>query len=205
MSDTTEISLEDGAIKGHGKVDLTGYARYFNAFKLIKSNKKSVDDYLKRLLTKGSNKFLLDDYSIDNLNDVYAPIGIRYDFSIPDYYREIGDNIYINLVLDRTMTDALIENRTVGIENDYKYINRSVVELALPEGFKPKDLPEDIQSSDKEFGFSIHYQLDDRKLIVTREFYVDYLIMEPESFDSWNAIISEYAKACRKAIILSKN
>jgi transglutaminase-like putative cysteine protease len=204
MSDTVEASLQNGMVTGKGKVDLTGYARYFNAFKLIKANKKSVDDYLKKLLTKGSNKFLLNDYKIDNLADVYSPITIGYDFTIPDYYREIGDNIYINLVLDKTMTDALLENRTVPIENDYKYINRSVTKLTLPEGFQAEDLPEDVQSANDNFGFGIYYQADGEKLIVTREFYVDYLVMQPDSFDSWNAIIAEYARACRKAIILSK-
>ena len=205
MSDTIFASIENGVVSGSGKVDLTGYARYFNAFKLIKSNKKSVDDYLKRLLSKGSNKFMLKNYEINHLDDVYTPITINYDFAIPDYYREIGDKIYINLMLDKTMTDALLENRKVPIENDYKYVNRSVTKFSLPAGYLAGDLPEDIQKSTDEFGFSIHYESSGNAIFVTREFYVDYLVMHPKSFDSWNGIINEYANACRKAIILSKN
>jgi transglutaminase-like putative cysteine protease len=205
MSDTIFASIENGVVSGSGKVHLTGYARYFNAFKLIKSNKKSVDDYLQRLLSKGSNKFMLKNYEINHLDDVYTPITINYDFVIPDYYREIGDKIYINLMLDKTMTDALLENRKVPIENDYKYVNRSVTKFNLPEGYLASDLPEDTNMNTDEFGFSIHYATSDNAIVVTREFYIDYLVMHPQSFDAWNGIINEYAKACRKAIILSKN
>ncbi len=120
MCDSVNITLDNGIIKGNAKIEFYGYAKFFNTFKLIKANQKSVDDYLKRLLTKGSNKFHLNNYNISNLSSLYEPISINYDFTLPDYYRKIGDNIYINLVLDRTMTDALLEDRHVALENDYK-------------------------------------------------------------------------------------
>jgi hypothetical protein len=204
MSDSITITLDNGVVLGHGTVDLTGYAKFFNTYKLIKANQKSVDDYLKKLLTKGSNKFYLEDYDISKLADLYTPINIDYEFTIPNYYREIGDNIYISLVLDRTMTDALLENRSVPIENDYKYINRSITTLKIPEGYALKDLPQNIAGDNDNFGFKIQYDHNGEEVVVTREFYVDYLVMEPDEFESWNRIIADYAKACRKAMILSK-
>ena len=102
------------------------------------------------------------------------------------------------------MADALLENRTVPIENDYRYINSSVVTVDIPEGFEPKNLPDDVQSLNENFGYIIHYEVSGSKLLVNREFYVDYLLMFPDHFDSWNKIISEYAGACRKALIFSK-
>ena len=204
MSDSIAITIDNGTVYGKGTVDLKGYAKFFNTFKLIKANQKSVEDYLQRLLTKGSNKFHLEDYEIACLSDLYAPITIDYNFTIPDYYRKIGDNIYISLVLDRTMTDALLENRSVPIENDYKYINRSIIKLKIPEGYQLKNLPDDLEGTNDNFGFKIQYDRTGSEVVVSREFYVDYLVMEPDSFESWNSTISEYAKACRKALILSK-
>lgn len=204
MSDSIAITIDNGTVYGKGRVDLTGYAKFFNTYKLIKANQKSVDDYLERLLPKGSNKFHLDDYDIVCLSDLYAPITIDYDFTIPDYYRTIGDNIYISLILDRTMTDALLENRSVPIENDYKYINRSIIKLKIPEGYELKNIPDDSERNNDNFGFKIQYDHIGSEVIVSREFYIDYLVMEPDSFESWNRIITEYAKACRKAMILSK-
>lgn len=204
MSDTVSVRLDNGILKGIGKVDLSGYARYFNALKLNKTSKKNVDDYLKRLLSKGNNKFLLDEYEIMNLEDVYNPIRLNYTFSISDYYKQVQDNIYINLVLDRTMSDALLQNRKVAIENDYKYINRSVINLEIPDGYEVSSLPDSINKNSQNFGFSINYTANTGQISLVREFYVDYLIMYPEDFIEWDQLISEYANASRKVIILKK-
>jgi len=117
----------------------------------------------------------------------------------------VGDNIYINLVLDKSMTEAFLEDRKQPIENKYKYTNRNVSRLSLPDGFDLKTLPKNTSNQSKNFGYNITYEAHDSEIIVTKEFYVDYLVMEIEEFDEWNAIIADYAKACRKAIILSKN
>ncbi|MEN8248069.1 MAG: transglutaminase domain-containing protein [Bacteroidota bacterium] len=204
MTDSVNIMIENGTVKGTGLVTLTGYAKAANSYRLIKSNPKAIDDYVERLLSKGSNKFEIDNYTLSNVEDISRPIHIDYTFTIPDYYRQIGDDIYINLVLDKTMTDANIENRTVAIENNYKYINRNIVKLALPAGYDISTLPKNVEKQDKNFGYSINYEKTKTSIVVTKEFYVNYLLMDPADFDGWNNIISEYAKASRNAIILSK-
>lgn len=204
MTDSVNIQLKEGELVGSGQVTLTGYAKVFNTYKLIKSNQKSIDDYVKRLISKGSNKFYMSSYELSNVKDYNIPTNIDYSFSIPDYYRQIGEQIYINLVLDKTMTDALLDNRKVALENDYKYINRNVVRLEIPEGFYLNTTPKDVTNKNDFFGYSITYDVRDTEVLVSKVFFLDYLTMPPNSFDAWNDIISEYAKACRKAIILSK-
>ncbi len=159
---------------------------------------------MKRLITKGSNKFYMSNYELSNVKDYNMPTNIDYSFNIPDYYRQIGEQIYINLVLDKTMTDALLDDRKVALENDYKYINTNIVRLEIPVGFYLKITPKDLTNKNDFFGYSITYDVRDSEVIVSKVFYLDYLTMPPNSFDAWNDIISEYAKACRKAIILSK-
>lgn len=204
MSDSVNISIENETIKGTGHVYLTGYAKVFNTYKLIKSNPKSVEKYVERLLGKGSNKFEITDFEVSNVDNLSKPINMTYDFVIPDYYKQIGDNIYINLVLDKSMTDAILEDRTVAIENEYKYINRNVTRLNIPDGYEITTLPRDLEGTSDHFGYHISYDLQEDEIIVTKEYYVDYLLMQPDQFESWNEIISEYTKACRKALVLSK-
>lgn len=205
MADSMTVRLENGKVIGEGTVDLSGYAKVFNSYKLVKSNQKKIDDYVNRLLSKGSNKFGIDKYEIAKLDDLSVPTQIKYWFKIPDYYRQIGDDIYINLVLDKTMTDALLEDRKVPLENDYKYINNNVVKMIIPEGFNVSSVPENSSNQNENFGYEIKYQVSDTEIIISKQFYLDYLMMMPEDFDDWNLLISEYASNCRKALILSKN
>jgi hypothetical protein len=204
MTDSVFVTLKSGNLEGNGHVSLTGYAKVFNSYQLVKSSEKSVEKYLKRLLTKGSNKFQFGDYEVAHIDNRKKPIKIDYDFSIPDYHKEIGDNVYINLILDKTMTDALLTDRKTALENDYKYINRNVVTFTIPEGYTVQTIPDDSMNQSEMFGYSIRYIAEGSKIVVTKEFYEDYLVLEPEKFDEWNAIISEYANASRNAIILKK-
>src|SRR5690606_13299901 len=119
MSDTAFFTIDKGIVKGHGKLSVSGYAKVFNTYKLVKSSEKDVKDYLTRLLGRGSNKFSLVDYNVDFLQDLDRPIHIDYSFTVPDYYREIGKEIYFNMNMDKSFSGAIIDKtRTLPIEND---------------------------------------------------------------------------------------
>ncbi|WP_258104647.1 DUF3857 domain-containing protein [Marinoscillum sp. MHG1-6] len=203
MIDSVEIEIADGNIKGTGRATLKGYSKVFNSYSLIKSNQTRVENHVEQLLGKGSNKFEIEDFELSDLENLSKPTVIDYSFHIQSYYRAIGDDIYINLVLDKAMTEAQIENRTVALENEYKYLDRHVVRLKIPEEYTVQKLPENQKNTNEQFGYAISYEADENYITVTKDVFVDYLIMHPEAFDSWNQIISEYAKASRQALILS--
>lgn len=203
MADSVTIRLQNGSVKGSGATTLTGYAKVFNRYKMTRSSQKEVDDYLKRLLSKGSNKFQLDHYDLMDMESAH-PLEVDYTFNIESYAKSVGNQIYVNLMLDKTYTDGLIENRTSPVENDYKYINKSTVRLELPEGYEASEIPQNEANHNSVFGYSISYEVRDQSIIARKEFYLDYLLMEPEHFGDWNTIINEYAKACRKAVVLNK-
>lgn len=204
MVDSVNVSLDNGVVRGKGNAKLTGYVKVFSTYKFIKSNERSVDKYTESAVTKGNNKFKINKYEHFNVNDLEKPTVIDYDFDIPDYYRQVGDKIFINLVLDKSFSDALIEDRSVPIENDFKYLKKNIVKMAIPDGFEVSRLPDNISDGDDNFGYKITYDVTASDIIVTQEYYEDYLIMNPDDFDSWNDTISAYSKACRKAIVLNK-
>ena len=205
ITDTVRIQLSNNTVIGQGRATLTGYEKVANTYHLIKTNQKGVDQHVENLLIKGSNKFHIQEYQLSNVEELNLPIHIDYKFDIPDYYREIGDNIYINLILDKTHTDDLLEDRSVPLENEYKFTHRSIVELTIPENYKVKTIPKDNQDSNGNFGYSIKYWREGNSLFASKEIYLDFLLMQPTAFESWNEIITDYSKASRKAIILTKN
>jgi hypothetical protein len=204
MRDSVYLTLDKGNLKGEGYVSLTGYAKVFNTYKLVKSNQKSVDDYIERLLTKGSNKFEIGDYAVTNVDNLNDPINVKYDFELPGYYSVVGDQIYINPILDKSYVDVLIENRSVPIENEYKYINQNISVMDIPEGYELENLPNNQSVDTDFFGFNITYELSNGQLIASKEFYLNYLLLSPEDFEEWNDVIKKYSKACRQAIVLTK-
>ncbi|MEO1049136.1 MAG: transglutaminase-like domain-containing protein [Bacteroidota bacterium] len=205
MYDTSSFKVTDGQIIGSGKVTLTGYAKTFNTYKMVNTDKRTTDRYITRLLSRGSNKFFVDQYDIANLEDPTAPIELAYDFRVEDYYKNIGDEIYFNMHLDKAVSGALIEeDRKQPIENDYKYINHSVATLEIPDGYTVKYMPEDTSFENDVFGFSIRYIKEESGVTLEKQYYLNYLLLEPKDFDAWNDGIKKFSEANRQVLILKK-
>lgn len=205
MRDSVKFNIENGKIIGSGEVQLTGYAKVFNNYRLIKTSKKDVDDYLTKVLGKGSNKFLISDYQVEGTKNLDVATTINYTFNIKDYYSEVGDKIYLNMVLDQSLIDGLIEKREVPIENDYLYSNESISVLELPEGVSLQYLPPDEAGESEFFSYTIKYKQVGNQVVAEKFFKVNYLTLNVDQFDSWNEIIKQYSKACRNVLILNKN
>ncbi len=204
MLDDYEYRIEDQSISGSGRLTLTGYVKIFNSYRLIKSKKESVDKYVKRLISRGNNKFSVSEYDIQNLENRDQPIEMNYKFFINDYFNKIGDEIYINLNLDKSFYNDLIDTakRVLPIENDYKYTNEQNAVFYLPEEYEIEYLPENQSYKNDVFGFDIRYRAEADKIVVNKIFYVNYLILEPAQFKEWNEAIKRLSAAYRDVLIL---
>ncbi len=204
MIDTSYVSLEGGTLTGKATMKLSGLVKVANTYKLITQTSTGQEKYLRRLLSKGSNKFLLSNYELQHVEDLDQPIEISYDFTVGDYYKEIGDELYVNLYLDKSLVGDLLKDRKTPRENDYRYINRSSVVLDIPEGYKVEYVPDNMNQSWDHFGFDITHKQVGNQVIVTKEFFVDYLLLNPDAFGQWNEGIKTYNQALRNTIILKK-
>ncbi|QCK16798.1 DUF3857 domain-containing protein [Mangrovivirga cuniculi] len=205
MNDTIRIKLDESTILGKGNVSLSGYAKLYNAFNLIQSDEKSVSDYLNYLLAKGNNKFLIEEYDIANLYNRDLPIEVDYSFNLADYYRNINDDIYINLNLDRAMNNFIFEeDRELPYENRFRYTNKIVTILEKPEGYELTYLPENLTFENDVLAFTIAYSEKNGEIIMDKTLEVKYLTLYPEDFDAHNTAVKALNKAYREAIVLSK-
>lgn len=204
-ADTSYYRLEKGLIKGKGHLSMSGYAKVFNAYRLNRNSEQDVKDYLTSLLGRGSNKFYLNQYTVENQHDLDKPVRIGYEFSVADYYREVGNELYLNMNLDKSFhKDFIDKDRKLAIENDYKYTKKSVSVLDVPEGYMLQHLPEDDAFSNEVFGYSIKYRPEKGKILLQKEFYVNYLLLQPTSFAQWNEAIKKLSEAYSETIILKR-
>ncbi len=206
VADKVSLKLEDGKIKGSGKLDLSGYVRVFNSYRITGSGDEKEDRFMDGFLQKGSNKCFVEDYEVLNVSDKEKPLSIEYKFYIEDYHQELGNEIYLDLNLEKPLNNDLIklEERELPIENDYHYVNRLAVEFEVPEGYKVTYLPSEVSYENELFGFSIAYKQEGNKVYQERNIYKNFLLLEKESFADWNAMVKAISKAYREVIILEK-
>ncbi|EMR03940.1 DUF3857 domain-containing protein [Cesiribacter andamanensis] len=204
-TDTSYFRLEKGVIKGRGHVTLSGYNKVFNTYRISKTSEQEVKEYLTRRLGRGSNKFYLEQYQVSDVQNLDKPTRIGYEFSIADYYREIGEEIYLNMNLDKAyFKDFIDKDRKLAIENEYKYTKQTVSVLELPANYTLAHLPADDAFSNAYFGYSIKYRQEKGRIVLHKELYVNYLLLQPEGFAQWNEAIKKLSEAYSETLILKR-
>ena len=74
----------------------------------------------------------------------------------------------------------------------------------MPASHEISYMPKNVKIDSEFFGFEISYEHKEDRIIATKDFYVSYLLLEPESFEEWNKANKKYSQAVRNTIVLKK-
>jgi len=206
FNDSVAFTIRDNVIEGVGLLSLTGYEKNQRTYYLTGKDKLNYKERVLGIVEKGNNKFYLDTFSIENLNNREAPLKIGYQFKINDYFREIDGEAYINMNLSRPFLNATYDpdKRKIPVDNNYASLLRYVTVFEIPEGYQITLLPRDKSGSMEKLSFTIHYKVEGRTVTQVNEIRDNYLILQPSEFVKWNEVVESLNKAYRDILILKK-
>lgn len=206
VTDSVVFSIEGKELVGSGTALFTGYAKVITGYKLARSRKDLTEKQVARLLNKGTNKFYLDDFSIHDLEDRDRATRIEYNFRVGSYFQQIGDEIYINLNLNKDFYNEYIntEKRMVSWENSYKHGKREVCVFNIPAGYTVGCLPENASFEGDVVGMQITYTRTATQIVMEKMFYLDFLLLPPDRFNDWNEAVKKLSDIYKESIILKK-
>lgn len=197
--------LENGVVVGEGKATIRGLDRVDNMHRLVKSEKTDVDNSINAILEKGSNKFLVSDYSIEHLEDRDQALVINYEYNIGDYYKKVKDDLYINLNMDKSISNLKFDKeREREFIFDQKFLNQITCEFEIPEGYVVSRLPAAVEGANDLFSFKMNYTQVENTILYEHQYELRTLEVLPEDFEDWNQIIKGLKKALRKSVVLTK-
>jgi hypothetical protein len=119
----------------------------------------------------------------------------------------INDEIYINLNLDRSYINTLVDTnrRFAPVTNDFHFAETHITAFKIPEGYNVASFPENDTLNYDDFKVSIEYKIDGDFIIMKKELVFEFLeIFENRIYD-WNQMIERLSKNYRLAIVLKKN
>lgn len=206
ISDHVEVELNQNTLRGSGTMHLFGQNKAYNSHYLLNSDERDTEDFVSGLIERGSNKFKLLTHDIANLKDRNSPLQIDYTFEIPDYVQSIGNYIYINLNLERSLVESVIDKkRKLPIELEYQYSIEDRIELTIPDGYEVSFMPESVSHDNDVLAFNIEYETKLNKVIRTRKILSNSILLRPSEFEPWNESIELLTKAYQETLILSRN
>lgn len=209
VTDTTWCKIDEGnVLTGSGKIDVTGYNKIDLTYVINYTKKEDLKEMIKGYCTKGSNKFLLTSYTMQNLDDKDKPLKIAYDFRLDDYVKATGNEMYINLNMDRPYDKDRIDTvkRKLPVEHEHKFIQHDVIVMEVPKGYKVDYLPSGSSEKSPELEFEITYKkVGDSKIIYTKKVILNTLLVKQPDFDEWNKITHKLSQAYREVVVLKRN
>lgn len=206
MTDSMKVKIVGNNLVGHGSSTLIGYAKDFAAYELMRTDEEDLQKYVTRIIGKGNNKFYLDNYKVRFLDDKDKPTSIEYDFRIGDYFQKVGNEIYVNLNLNKDHYNEVIDlaTRKTPRKNEYQYVKYEVIDMALPSGYSVEYLPENAKYDSDLFGYDIRYVQKGNSITCNKTLYVNYLLLLPDQFKKWNEAITQVSEAYKESIILKQ-
>jgi transglutaminase-like putative cysteine protease len=204
--DSVMVTLNDRTVKGNGLVTFKGYERITPTAKLKDKTEEKRLKAATSLLNKGSNKFFLDSILINGLQNKDSILAIDYQFRVETYYSEVGDEIYLNLNLNKPLLreEIDLEKRKLPIELDHKYVRGNIVSVRVPSGYAVSEIPESLKIDKNLFGCSISYDLQGDIVTLKKEIAIKTLSLQPQYFEAWNNFVSELKKKYGEVIVLKK-
>jgi hypothetical protein len=172
---------------------------------VYKKGTDSEEEYLNKKYELGNNKTQYSNIKVAGLDNDTDWLNLSYELKMQNYAKTIGNSIYINLNIDKTLSnDKIGEELKYSRKFDHTYIKQFQTVFKIPVGYTVEELPETLSHSDPMFGFSISYEKTGDQIIQTKEIYVNTLSLKTENFDSWNTFIKNLVKAYKKSIVIQK-
>lgn len=206
IADSLILTLKENTLIGTGHTVLHGLTKSNASNYLDRVEQKKVHDYVTNLLGRGSNKFLLDKYDIENSADYDKPTVMKYEFTISDYCQRVGDEVYINLNLNKDNQNRVINEqiRKTPHEFDFKYMKTEKVAFRIPDGYEVEYLPANESYDGELMGCTVSYKVDGNFIHYYKNHYVDYLLMRPDQFKTWNQDVAKVSRMYQETVIIKK-
>jgi hypothetical protein len=193
-------------VSGTGRMQASGYEKIHLTYPLDGMSEKDRLDFFKRYLRKGNNKFTIDSLEYDHLYDRHNNFEVDYEYSIGGYAHSNGDEMYINMQLDKSYMNSMLDSseRSAPMELDYKNSETHISILEIPEGYAAGCMPADSKYEGADFSFEITYRQVGNRIICTKKIWMKTLMVGPGQFAAWNDFITKLSAAYNESITLHK-
>jgi hypothetical protein len=174
--------------------------------RLTYMNSKERDEYMKQWLSRGSNKFNYTSYRITDSSAKGDQIGVTAEFEIQDYGKNLGDDRFVNLNLQKPYEHEEIDfpKRKIPVSYKFCYNMEMVTILDIPEGYKTDYLPKAESFRNEAWGYQMSYEEKGNKILFKQQFEHPGIRINPEQFEAWNKVLEKLLPQYKESVSITK-
>lgn len=205
ISDSVYLSIAGKELIGEGKVTYKGYAKVDVMYSYYSmSSRLTNEEKLKAFIQRGNNKITVDYARANNFDNSDSVFTIWYKFRLPDYVTFVGNEIYLNMNLEKVFDQYKHDLSTldVDIDNEFAYTIKNVVILKAPDSTSVEYIPANASYDSPFFRFKITYQNEGKYIRLYRSYAVDDIVLSRTNFSLWMQCNSKVKQAYKDQLIL---
>ncbi|MEO9571128.1 MAG: transglutaminase-like domain-containing protein [Polaribacter sp.] len=204
--DTTAIKIKDGSVLGASKTSISGYPKIDLFHNLEDENSKTkIKQLYNNKFVKGNNKFLINSFKEINKYHYDNDFIVDYDFEIKNYSKKLGNEIYVNLNLNKDLSFYKTDKkRKNAIEYDYQRYFSYTTKLEIPKGYKVDYIPEAVKVTSDYLTSEITYSEKENYVIYNHTIELNFLVLSLEQQKIVNKQIKKIEKNYKEIVVLKK-
>ncbi|WP_343328694.1 DUF3857 domain-containing protein [Polaribacter staleyi] len=206
VTDVTRIKIENGSIMGSSKTEISGYPKIDIFHSLETGNTETkLKKFYNNVFQKGNNTFLISNFKETNKYHYDDNFIVDYDFEIKNYAKNLGDEIYINLNLNKDISSYKTDkNRKNAIEYDYKKFFSYTTTFEIPKGYVVDYVPENVTVSNDFLTCKISYKTIGKEVVYKQEIELNFLVLTLEEQKEVNTAIKKIERNYKEIVVLKK-
>jgi tetratricopeptide (TPR) repeat protein len=208
MEQTSASISPENVMTGHRKTSVTGSVAASFRASLRDQSKKDQEKLFLAGLTKSFPNAKLNGLTISNLDTPDSDITYEYSYEAPNYITEAGQFKFMKIPWSWTASadEALSYEKR---EYPYYYwpgvdTMSERVEITLPAGYTPVDLPKPIHLSSPVADYSMSYTFANGKLLAQRQFVNKKEVVEISEYSQFKSFFNSVVKEDTRQILFKK-
>ena len=201
-----KFTMDGDLLKGSSRDVYNGEGKtsIIRSYNLMKSDKR--EEAIKKYLNENDKNVTVSGISMTDMKDRKNPLEFYYDMSLKNQVSSMDNEKYITLDYQKEYKNFVFD--TVRVKDyvfDNKYYLVKTISFKVPDGYKVKYLPPNMDKSSKDFSIKVSFSQKDNTVLYNKEIAIDNAIIRKKDFKLWNSYIKELKTIYNDQIIISNN
>lgn len=207
INEVVELNVERNDLNIKAESHYSGMMAGSIANELHYMTVKDKEDFAKSIVKRVNNNAILKKHVIPAISDD-AKANISVEYRIPDYVREVANEKFINLYLEKEFMNDRVsdEKREAPVNFKYNSSNETTYILHIPPDYKVSYVPGNASFHNDHFNYAVEYRQEPGKLICKQQINTNFpdLLLKSDEFNNWNQFVKGLNNTYKESVILEK-
>jgi hypothetical protein len=200
-----DMTLDDKILRGSVQSEYHGESktRILYVYNHIPTDKRT--EALKEFVGSDNPNISIKKVDISSTDDRKNAFKVRGEYELKNIVSTSGNEMYLALDLDKEFMNFDFDStRVYDWEFSYPYKDETVTTFTLPAGYKVDYLPKPVVANLPYFKANLTIEQKDNKLIYTKKFTLDALVLKKKDFKDWNVFVKNIKEFYKDQVVLVK-